>query len=115
LVQEAWQHSEASSKSYLTMPEMDNPKTSRSTAKGKLTRMEKYVYDFTIDKKINDLTVGLKFLDEILKDLDKAQLRVEMMPGNVLTDEENDNKRNSFERRYCDVASKILFDSKNSK
>ncbi|KAH0819140.1 hypothetical protein GEV33_003651 [Tenebrio molitor] len=58
---------------------MDNPKTSRSTAK-----------------------------DEILKDLDKAQLRVEMMPGNVLTDEENDNERNSFERRYCDVASKIL-------
>jgi hypothetical protein len=90
------------------MPEMENPKTSRSTAKGKLTRMEKYVNDDTIDKKINDLTVGLKFLDEILKDFDKAQLRVEMMPGNVLTDEENDNERDSFERRYYDVASKIL-------
>jgi hypothetical protein len=69
--------------------------------------MEKYVYDVTIEKKINDLTAGLKFLDEILKDFDKAQLRVEMMPGSVLTDEENDNERDSFERRYCDVASKI--------
>jgi hypothetical protein len=29
------------------------------------------------------------------------------MPGSVLTDEENDNERDSFERRYCDVASKI--------
>ncbi|KAH0821290.1 hypothetical protein GEV33_001501 [Tenebrio molitor] len=45
--------------------------------------------------------------NEILKDFDKAQLRVEMMPGSVLTDEENDNERDSFERRYCDVASKI--------
>jgi hypothetical protein len=39
--------------------------------------MEKYVYDVTIEKKINDLTIGLKFLDEILKDFDKAQLRVD--------------------------------------
>jgi hypothetical protein len=76
-------------------------------AKAKLSRMEKYVYDVTIEKKINDLTIGLKLLDEILKDFDKAQLRVEMMPGSVLTDEENDNERDSFERRYCDVASKI--------
>jgi hypothetical protein len=69
--------------------------------------MEKYVYDVTIEKKINDLTVGLKFLEEILKDFDKAQLRVEIMPGSILTDEENDNERDFFERRYCDVASKI--------
>jgi hypothetical protein len=37
----------------------------------------------------------------------KPQLGVEMMPGSVLTDEESENERDSFERRYCDVVSKI--------
>jgi hypothetical protein len=54
------------------MPEMENPKTSRSTAKGKLTRIEKYVNDDTIEKNINDLTIRLNALENIVKDFDKA-------------------------------------------
>jgi hypothetical protein len=63
------------------MPEMENPKTSRSTAKGKLTRIEKYVNDDTIEKNINDLTIRLNALENIVKDFDKAQAGVESMPG----------------------------------
>jgi hypothetical protein len=87
------------------MPEMENPKTSRSTAKGKLTRIEKYVNDDTIEKNINDLTIRLNALENIVKDFDKAQAGVESMPGIELADEEDE--RDSFEGRYFDVASKI--------
>jgi hypothetical protein len=87
------------------MPEMENPKTSRSTAKGKLTRIEKYVNDDTIEKNIHDLTIRLNLVENALKDFEKAQCGVESLPGIVLTDEEDE--RDSFERRYCDVVSKI--------
>ncbi|KAJ3631961.1 hypothetical protein MTP99_013060 [Tenebrio molitor] len=77
------------------MPEMENPKTSRSTAKGKLTRIEKYVNEDTIEKNINDLTIRLNALENIIKDFDKAQAGVESMPGIELPDEEDE--RDSFE------------------
>jgi hypothetical protein len=87
------------------MPEMENPKTSRSTAKGKLTRIEKYVNDHTIEKNRNDLTIRLNALENIVKHFDKAQVGVESMPGIELADEEDE--RDSLEGRYFDVASKI--------
>jgi hypothetical protein len=67
------------------MPEMENPKTSRSTAKGKLTRIEKYVNDDTIEKNIHDLTIRLNLVENALKDFEKAQSGVESLPGIILT------------------------------